>query len=74
MTIRVLIVDDQPLVRTGLGIVLQAACDLEVAGEAADGEQAVRTCPDLRPDAVVMDIRMPVLPTQTTEASATMGR
>lgn len=46
MTIRVLIVDDQPLVRTGLGIVLQAASDLKVAGEAADGEQAVRTCPE----------------------------
>ncbi|WP_055701966.1 MULTISPECIES: response regulator [Streptomyces] len=59
MTIRVLLVDDQPLVRTALGMVITEAPDIEVAGEAASGEEAVRLCARLRPDVVVMDIRMP---------------
>ncbi|MEU9334376.1 response regulator transcription factor [Streptomyces sp. NPDC048290] len=57
----VLIADDQPLVRTGLSLILRAAPDIEVVGEAGDGEQAVQAAHRLRPDVVLMDIRMPVL-------------
>ncbi|MEV1178498.1 response regulator transcription factor [Nonomuraea sp. NPDC049784] len=59
MTIRVLLADDQPLIRTALHMVIADAPDLEVAGEAATGLQAVQLAGDLRPDVVVMDIRMP---------------
>ena len=58
--IKVLLADDQPLVRTGLRMILAAEPDIEVAGEAGDGACAVRQCRKLRPDVVVMDIRMPV--------------
>ncbi|MDA0564177.1 response regulator transcription factor [Streptomonospora sp. S1-112] len=57
--IRVLIADDEALVRTGLRMILEAADDLEVAGEAADGAEAVAAVRDLRPDVVLMDVRMP---------------
>ena len=59
--IRVLLADDQPLVRTGFRMILDAEPGIEVAGEAGDGADAVRQCRALRPDVVVMDIRMPVL-------------
>ena len=59
--IRVLLADDQPLVRTGFRMILDAEPDIEVAGEVGDGADAVRQCRALRPDVVVMDIRMPVL-------------
>jgi DNA-binding NarL/FixJ family response regulator len=59
--IKVLLADDQPLVRTGFRMILDAEPDIEVAGEAGDGAEAVRQCRALRPDVVVMDIRMPVL-------------
>jgi DNA-binding NarL/FixJ family response regulator len=59
--IRVLLADDQPLVRTGFRMILDAEPDIEVAGEAGDGADAVRQTQALRPDVVVMDIRMPVL-------------
>lgn len=58
--IRVLLADDQPLVRTGFRMILDAEPDIEVAGEAGDGADAVRQCRKLHPDVVVMDIRMPV--------------
>ena len=57
--IRVLIVDDDPLVRVGLSLVLGAGADIEVVGEAADGAGALDAVRRLRPDVVLMDIRMP---------------
>jgi len=59
VTIRVAIVDDQPLVRAGLRMILQAEPDLEVVGEAGDGADAVRLCLDEHPDVVLMDVQMP---------------
>lgn len=57
--IRVLLVDDQDLVRYGFRLVLEAEDDVVVVGEAADGAEAVRAAATLRPDIVVMDVRMP---------------
>lgn len=57
--IRVLIVDDDALVRAGLSMILSAAEDIEVVAEAADGEEAIQRTAEHRPDVVVMDIRMP---------------
>jgi DNA-binding NarL/FixJ family response regulator len=59
--IQVLIADDHELVRDGLRAVLDAQEDIEVVGEAADGEEALARASELRPDVVVMDIRMPRL-------------
>ncbi|MBC3987431.1 response regulator transcription factor [Streptomyces sp. AC563] len=59
--IRVLIADDQPLVRRGLALILTPDPAFDVVGEAGDGAQAVDLAHQLRPDVVVMDIRMPVL-------------
>jgi DNA-binding NarL/FixJ family response regulator len=59
--IRVALVDDQELVRAGLARILSPADGFEVVAECADGSQAVERLPALRPDVVVMDIRMPVL-------------
>jgi len=58
--IRVLLADDQPLVRTGFRMILEVEDDIEVVGEASDGADAVRQAATLRPDVVIMDIRMPV--------------
>ncbi len=59
MSIRVLLVDDETMIRAGLRLVLETERDIEVVGEAADGEQAVSAVSALRPDVVLMDVRMP---------------
>jgi DNA-binding NarL/FixJ family response regulator len=61
MTVRVLLVDDQALFREALAVLLGVHDDIEVAGEAADGAEALRQVAALRPDVVLMDLRMPVL-------------
>ncbi|MFC5909873.1 response regulator [Streptacidiphilus monticola] len=59
MAIRVLLVDDQPLLRTGFRMILEAESDIAVVGEAGDGQQALEQVRALQPDVVLMDIRMP---------------
>lgn len=59
--IRLLVVDDHPLLREGIAAVLEAHADIELVGEAADGEQAVALFAELRPDVTLMDLQMPGL-------------
>lgn len=61
MSVRVLVVDDHPVVRAGIVGLLAGEPDLDVIGEAGDGEQACTMAAELRPDVVLMDLRMPVL-------------
>jgi DNA-binding NarL/FixJ family response regulator len=74
VTIRVLIADDQELVRTGFRVILDAEPDITVAGEAADGREAVEAARSRRVDVVVMDIRMPAMDgIEATRRIATNG-
>src|ERR1700722_11817723 len=59
--IRVMLAEDQTLVRKGIRSLLGLLPDMEVAGEAADGEETLRLLPDIRPDVLLLDIRMPRL-------------
>lgn len=61
VTIRVLLADDEELVRTGLRAILEAQPDLQVTGEAADGAEVLPLVRSLRPDVVLMDVRMPAI-------------
>ena len=61
MTVSVLVVDDQAMIRAGFGALLAAQPDIEVVGEAADGQESLELSHRLRPDVVLMDVRMPVL-------------
>jgi len=61
MTVRIVLADDQALLRKGFRMILEAEADLEIVGEAADGADAVRLVELYQPDVVLMDVRMPVL-------------
>jgi DNA-binding NarL/FixJ family response regulator len=61
MTLRVVVVDDQEIVRAGFAALLDTQEDIEVVATAADGEEAVRVCRERRPDVVLMDVRMPTM-------------
>jgi DNA-binding NarL/FixJ family response regulator len=61
MVTRVVLADDQPLVRAGLRMILDTEDDIEVVGEAGNGEDAVAICAETRPEVVLMDVRMPVM-------------
>jgi DNA-binding NarL/FixJ family response regulator len=71
MTIRVLLVDDDPLVRAGLRLMLRSASDIDVVGEAGDGAAAITAAAELAPDVVLMDIRMPGTDGVTATAAIT---
>jgi DNA-binding NarL/FixJ family response regulator len=75
MTVRVLIADDQQLVRTGFRLILETEDDIKVVGEATNGREAVQLARELQPDVVLMDIRMPELDgIEATRELAAPGR
>ncbi|MBW4030618.1 MAG: response regulator transcription factor [Acidobacteria bacterium] len=61
MSIRVVVADDQALVRAGFSVLVNSADDLEVVGEASDGQEAIRLVSQVRPDVIMLDVRMPVM-------------
>jgi DNA-binding NarL/FixJ family response regulator len=61
MSISVVLVDDQALIRTGFKMILESEDDIEVVGEASDGEQAISMARSVRPDVVLMDVQMPTM-------------
>src|ERR1035438_3216197 len=61
MSVRVVLVDDQALIRTGFKMILEIEDDIEVVGEASDGEQAISLTRSVRPDVVLMDVQMPTM-------------
>jgi DNA-binding NarL/FixJ family response regulator len=61
MSVRVVLVDDQALIRTGFKMILESEDDIEVVGEASDGEQAISLTRSVRPDVVLMDVQMPTM-------------
>jgi DNA-binding NarL/FixJ family response regulator len=74
VTIRVLVADDQAVVRQGVVLLLSTSADIEVAGEASDGQEALRLALDLKPDVALVDLRMPGLDgAQVTERIVTAG-
>jgi len=74
VTIRVLVADDQAVVRQGVVLLLSTSGDIEVTGEASDGQEALRLALDLRPDVALVDLRMPGLDgTQVTERIVSAG-
>lgn len=74
MSIRVVLADDQAVIRDGLTLLLRASADVEVLAAASDGEQAVEYCVDLRPDVALLDLRMPKLDgAEVTAALATQA-
>ena len=58
-TIRILIADDQTITRTGIRVLLSAQAEIEIVGEAQNGEQAIELAASLQPDVILMDLRMP---------------
>jgi DNA-binding NarL/FixJ family response regulator len=74
VTIRVLVADDQAVVRQGVVLLLSTSADIEVAGEASDGQEALRLALDLKPDVALVDLRMPGLDgAQVTERIVRAG-
>ena len=72
MTIRVMVADDQGMVRSGFSVLLNAQPDIEVIAEAVNGQEAISQAAALHPDVILMDVRMPVL--NGIEATALLGR
>jgi DNA-binding NarL/FixJ family response regulator len=73
VSIRVLIVDDQELVRTGFRLFLETQPEIEVVGEAADGQEAIDRVREMLPDVVLMDVRMPIMDGVEATAKLTSG-